>query len=106
MSATNPAESAASPQEAKLLESYAKLPNAYDELTSETGQVRPRWQPVLDKFVGLGADGTRAAQDKALRLLEENGVKFAVPGDHDVVRSWRLDLFPMLIDPAEWSVIE
>jgi uncharacterized circularly permuted ATP-grasp superfamily protein/uncharacterized alpha-E superfamily protein len=106
MSAINPAESAAASAEAKLLESYEASPNVYDELASAPGAVRPRWQPVVEAFAAMGAGAARAAQDKALRLLEENGVKFVAPGDRETIRSWRLDLFPLLVDPAEWNAIE
>jgi uncharacterized circularly permuted ATP-grasp superfamily protein/uncharacterized alpha-E superfamily protein len=39
-------------------------------------------------------------------LLLENGVTFAAQGDRDSGRPWRLDLFPLLIEPSEWNVIE
>lgn len=103
MSAINTAQDAQLSTEAKLLESYQPFPDAYDELTSGTGQVRSRWQPVLEAFAAMGGEATQAAQDKAERLLVENGVTFA---DRDNSRPWRLDLFPLLIEPEEWSAIE
>ena len=103
MSAINTAQDAQLSTEAKLLESYQPFPDAYDELTSGTGQVRSRWQRVLEAFVAMGGDATQAAQEKAERLLVENGVTFA---DRDNSRPWRLDLFPLLIEPDEWSAIE
>jgi uncharacterized circularly permuted ATP-grasp superfamily protein/uncharacterized alpha-E superfamily protein len=55
----------------------------------------------------MGPEATKAAQDKAQRLLVENGVTFVAQGDGDrVSRPWRLDLFPLVIDPAEWATIE
>ena len=106
MSATTTAPSAEASYEAKLLESYQHTPNRFDELQSPSGEIRPRWQPLLDAFAAMGSQGTKAAQDKARRLLLQNGVTFAAQGDRDSSRPWRLDLFPLLIDPAEWSVIE
>jgi uncharacterized circularly permuted ATP-grasp superfamily protein len=106
MSATTTAPSADASYEAKLLESYHGAPNRFDELTSADGQVRPRWQQLLEAFAAMGSHGTKAAQDKARRLLLENGVTFTAQGDADSGRPWRLDLFPLLIEPAEWSVIE
>jgi uncharacterized circularly permuted ATP-grasp superfamily protein len=94
MSAINTAEDANLATEAKLLESYQPFPDAYDELTSGAGQVRSRWQRVLEAFAAMGGEATQAAQDKAHRLLVENGVTFA---DRDNTRPWRLDLFPLLI---------
>src|SRR5688572_16619616 len=106
MSAINPAKDEDASAEAKLLESYQPFPDAYDELTSGDGQVRPRWQPVLEAFAAMGGDAAQAAQDKAHRLLVENGVTFVAQGDRDNSRPWRLDLFPLLIEPDEWTSIE
>jgi uncharacterized circularly permuted ATP-grasp superfamily protein/uncharacterized alpha-E superfamily protein len=106
MSASTPAENIVGRAEAKLLESYQPSPNAFDELTGGSGQVRPRWQPVLEAFAAMGDEATQAAQDKAQRLLEENDVTFTALGDRDASRQWRLDLFPLLIEPDEWSAIE
>jgi uncharacterized circularly permuted ATP-grasp superfamily protein/uncharacterized alpha-E superfamily protein len=106
MSAIDPAEKAFTSSEAKLLESYQPSASAFDELTTGHGRVRPRWEHVLEVFAGMGGDATEAAQDKAQRLMEENDVTFSVQGDRDASRQWRLDLFPLLIAPDEWSAIE
>ena len=54
----------------------------------------------------MGDDATQAAQDKAHRLMVENDVTFAALGDRDTSRPWRLDLFPLLLQPDEWTAIE
>ena len=105
MSAIDPTQNAFASSEAKLLESYQPSPNAYDELTSGGGQVRPRWRDVLEAFAGMGGDATQAAQEKAQRLMVDNDV-MSVQGERDASRPWRLDLFPLLIPPDEWSAIE
>jgi uncharacterized circularly permuted ATP-grasp superfamily protein/uncharacterized alpha-E superfamily protein len=106
MSAITSAPSTDASDEAKLLQSYHSHPNAFDELTSELGAVRPRWQPVLQAFASMGSAATKAAHDKAQRLLSENGVTVTAQGERDDSRPWRLDLFPLLIEPEEWSLIE
>jgi uncharacterized circularly permuted ATP-grasp superfamily protein/uncharacterized alpha-E superfamily protein len=106
MSVSSPAENVLGRVETQLLESYQPSPNAYDELTGGSGGVRPRWQPVLEAFAAMGGEATQAAQDKAQRLLEENDVTFTALGDRDASRQWRLDLFPLLIGPEEWTAIE
>ncbi len=106
MSATTTAPSDYASDEAKLLQSYQTNPSTFDELTTETGDVRPRWQPVLDAFAAMGADAMQSAHDKAQRLLLENGVTFTAQGERDNNRPWRLDLFPLLIEPEEWNAIE
>src|SRR5258706_11361410 len=106
MSAITTARNSYASAEAKLRESYQRAPNAFDEPSTAEGTVRPRWEPVLEAFAAMGSDTTRSAHDKAQRLLRENGVTFVPQGDRDNARPWRLDLFPLLIDPAEWSAIE
>lgn len=106
MSATPDAPSALGGADSKLLESYERAPARFDELLSDDGAVRARWQPLLEAFATMGDAGTKAAQDKAQRLLLENGVTFATQGDQASSRPWRLDLFPLLIDPTEWAAIE
>ncbi len=86
-------------RELKLLESYNRTPGAFDEMSTESGELRPRWQRVLEAFAAMGTDATKAAQDKAQRLLLENGVTFVAQGDRDQSRPWRLDLFPCCSTP-------
>jgi uncharacterized circularly permuted ATP-grasp superfamily protein/uncharacterized alpha-E superfamily protein len=107
MSAFPPASGAGPPQDTELLESYRRAAGANDELLGESGAVRSHWHDVLAAFARMSAGERRAALDKAQRLLVENGVTF-VAGGSDELRSrpWRLDLFPLLIGPAEWAVIE
>jgi uncharacterized circularly permuted ATP-grasp superfamily protein/uncharacterized alpha-E superfamily protein len=106
MSAINPAENEFACSDAKLLDSYQPSSNAFDELTGGRGQVRPRWQGVLEAFAAMGIDARQAAQDKAHRLMVENDVTFAALDDRDTGRQWRLDLFPLVLEPEEWSAIE
>jgi uncharacterized circularly permuted ATP-grasp superfamily protein/uncharacterized alpha-E superfamily protein len=103
MSALNTAESEHASREVQLLESYQPSAGVFDEL-SDAGAVRPRWRDVLDAFAAMGPEATRSAQDKSQRLLEENGVTFVAQGERS--RPWRLDLFPLLMDPDEWAAIE
>lgn len=103
MSAITPAPSEDDARDRLLLASYARVPGAFDELATPEGSLRPRWRRVLEAFAG---NANKAAQDKAERLLVENGVTFVAQGDRDRARPWRLDLFPLLIDPNEWAVIE
>ncbi len=91
-------------RDAQLLANYKHVPDGvYDELTTVDGAVRPRWRRVLEAFAGTA---NKNAQDKAQRLLLENGVTFVAQGEQDRSRPWRLDLFPLLLDPDEWAAIE
>jgi uncharacterized circularly permuted ATP-grasp superfamily protein/uncharacterized alpha-E superfamily protein len=106
MSAIDTVESPQASREAQLLESYHPVAGAFDELSDAAGGVRPRWRPVLEAFAAMGPDATKSAQDKAQRLLHENGVTFVAQGERESSRPWRLDLFPLLIGPEEWAAIE
>ncbi len=78
----NTAESEQASREAQLLESYHPPAGVFDELSNEAG-VRPRWREVLDSFAAIGPEATKSAQDKAQRLLLENGVRFVAQGERD-----------------------
>jgi hypothetical protein len=86
MSASNSAAGEYASREARLLEGYGRSPGAFDELTTGEGDVRERWQPVLEAFAAMGGEATKAAQDKAQRLLLENGVTFVAQGENDSSR--------------------
>jgi uncharacterized circularly permuted ATP-grasp superfamily protein/uncharacterized alpha-E superfamily protein len=107
MSAWNPAGAASGSRAAQLLESYSPAASAYNELTDAEGAVRPHWRTVLEGFGAMSAEATKTAQDKAERQLADNGVTFVALGDNERnSRPWRLDLFPLIIEPDEWAVIE
>ncbi len=92
---------------AELLESYEPKRPAFDELVDATGVVRPRWRRLLEQLGTMSEDARRAARLRAERMLRENGVTFVAQDDGERThRPWRLDLFPLLIDPAEWAGIE
>jgi uncharacterized circularly permuted ATP-grasp superfamily protein/uncharacterized alpha-E superfamily protein len=89
-----------------LLSDYTPTPALFDELIDEHGQIRARWRPVLEAFSRMGAEDRKTVQENAQRALRENGVTFVAQGDNDKTRRpWKLDLFPMLIGPADWQAI-
>lgn len=90
-----------------LLRSYTTVPGVYDEMIGPDGQLRPHWHRFIDNFVAMG-DGERAdAMDIAQRMLRENGVTYmATDEEEGSSRPWMLDLFPLLVDPADWQRLE
>ena len=85
------------------------LPTVSERVRRAHGRQRPgaaALAAVLEAFAAMGIDARQAAQDKARRLMVENDVTFAALGDRDTSRQWRLDLFPLLLGPDEWSAIE
>lgn len=102
--------------------SGAQFPRAaeahYDELfgqraravtgasTADTS-LAPAWASF---FRALGPQGWSQLDQRATRLarqLRENGVSYNVyTDDVQLQRPWALDLFPLLITPADWAHIE
>ena len=89
------------------LENYLSDSSRYDELLDTAGQVRPHWQPLIDRLAGDGAETVRRGVELARRLIVENGVTYNVYADaQGRDRPWVLDPLPMLLTAAEWHEIE
>jgi len=86
-------------------------PGHYDELLQDTGQaLRDRWQEFFEL---LGADGLSGLDRRAGQIAQQihrNGVTYNVhqPAGvgESVKRPWSLGVLPLLIEPADWQVIE
>jgi uncharacterized circularly permuted ATP-grasp superfamily protein/uncharacterized alpha-E superfamily protein len=83
-------------------------PDSYDELRAGDASLRPAWE----RFFGwLPRDETPAHLDRRLALIAQqirvDGVTHNVYGEHGAsARPWSLELLPLLIEPADWAVIE
>ncbi|WP_428422981.1 circularly permuted type 2 ATP-grasp protein [Methylibium sp.] len=90
-------------------------PGHYDELLQDTGQaLRERWQ----RFFGLlGFDSLSGLDRRAAQIAQQihrNGVTYNVYQPAGVSsttgesgkRPWSLGVLPLLIEPADWQVIE
>jgi uncharacterized circularly permuted ATP-grasp superfamily protein/uncharacterized alpha-E superfamily protein len=79
----------------------------WDELASETGQIRPHWQFLIDRLAPFNRSEMTERRDEAGRLLRQNGVSYTIYGDpQGVERPWPLDLLPLIIPDDEWCAIE
>ncbi len=79
----------------------------FNEVYSADGIPRLHWQKFLNalRVVPTAEFGRR--NEQADRMLRENGVSYhSTSGGGPAARPWRLDLLPMLITSADWSVIE
>ena len=89
-----------------LLEGYAALPGAADELVDANGVMRPHWRQLIDGMSMLGGDELRRLEASAMRMVRDNGVTYNVYGDpEDPQRPWDLDIAPLAISAAEWRGI-
>lgn len=82
---------------------YAPLPGAYDEMMTESGEIRPHWSRFLAGLEALPAGELARRWRSAERLLHENGLTYSADVAFDGTdRPWILDFAPLLISAAEW----
>ncbi|WP_430395925.1 circularly permuted type 2 ATP-grasp protein [Ferrovibrio sp.] len=102
-------------------EAAAREPEAWDEMVTGQGSIRPHWQPLLASLSLLGASGLVERAERGRQHLEDEGVTYNVyelpnePGRGSTVeiappipeqRPWRLDPVPVILSKGEWAVIE
>lgn len=93
--------------------------DAYDEMVTGQGLIRPHWQPLLATLSELGSAGLAERAERGRQYLEDEGVTYnlyELPGGgargRDIApplpeqRPWRLDPVPVLLSAEEWSGIE
>lgn len=87
-------------------------PGVWDELRDAGGALRPAWQRFARWLPPPGAEG-ELARDLDRRVaqvaeqLRHDGVTHNVFSDTGVAtRPWSLALLPLLVEPADWAVIE
>jgi uncharacterized circularly permuted ATP-grasp superfamily protein/uncharacterized alpha-E superfamily protein len=91
----------------RFVTEYAPTANAYDEMCSADGTLRPHWEYLIRSLYTLGLQELSSREQEAKRLLRENGVTYNVYNDpQGTVRLWELDIVPLLVTSQEWSVIE
>jgi hypothetical protein len=104
------------PQIAALAQGWAPTLGHFDELRAwATGsgapehlvQCAPVWQEFFSQTEGLLAADMDRRFDQLQRQVRENGVSYNVYADQEgPQRPWSLDLFPLIIDAAQWQHIE
>jgi uncharacterized circularly permuted ATP-grasp superfamily protein/uncharacterized alpha-E superfamily protein len=80
----------------------------YDELTDAQGEMRPHWQPLIERLRADGSpDAVRRSLELTRRLVVENGVTYNVYADpQGADRPWALDPLPFVLSASEWKTIE
>ena len=77
----------------------------YDETLGADARPRAAWRAVLERFEAFGPEGVRTRRREIERQLRANGVGFGPPAPAAEARPWRLDLVPMVIEPADWAAL-
>jgi uncharacterized circularly permuted ATP-grasp superfamily protein/uncharacterized alpha-E superfamily protein len=82
-------------------------PGHYDELRDDGGALRPHWERFFGHLGGGGLADLNQRVDALARRVRDQGVTYNVYDDaHGRIRPWALDLFPFLIEPDDWDVLE
>jgi uncharacterized circularly permuted ATP-grasp superfamily protein/uncharacterized alpha-E superfamily protein len=89
-----------------LLSTYRPVPDSFDEMVSEDGQVRDHWTHLSSVLDGLGLAELNRRRTEAANLLEDDGVSYNVYGDGGRAQPWALDPVPVVLTSAEWAGIE
>lgn len=93
--------------------------NAFDEMVTGQGLVRPHWRSLVSTLGALGIDGLRDRGARGIQYLEDEGVAYNLyelpeprergPGFAPPIprqRPWQLDPVPLILSADEWATIE
>lgn len=94
------------PQVPDPFESYPKG-SALDAVFAENGGVKSGYGPVVDVLQTCTKADLNQRQKRLDRAVDELGLHFS-DSEHSSSRfnPWRLDLFPLVLEPDEWKRIE
>jgi uncharacterized circularly permuted ATP-grasp superfamily protein/uncharacterized alpha-E superfamily protein len=78
-----------------------------DQVYTPDGTIKPEWDYLLSSLNNLGSTALNERQDKARRILRDDGVTYNIYDENSASDSqWELDLVPAIIGSEAWSVIE
>ncbi len=78
-----------------------------DQVYTPDGAIKPEWDYLLNSLDNLGSKALKERQDKARRILRDDGVTYNIYAENSPSNSeWELDLVPAIIGSEAWSVIE
>jgi uncharacterized circularly permuted ATP-grasp superfamily protein/uncharacterized alpha-E superfamily protein len=86
---------------------YNSLPGLLDDSCTEDGHHKPEWEYLLNSLGDLGPRALRDRQQKARRILRDDGASYNIyGGEGSPSTSWELDLVPFVIGSEDWAKIE
>lgn len=78
-----------------------------DQVYTPDGQIKPEWDYLLTSLDDLGVTALNARQEKARRILRDDGVTYNIYDEKAGTNSrWELDLVPSIIGSEDWATIE
>ncbi|MBU2996124.1 circularly permuted type 2 ATP-grasp protein [Cellulophaga baltica] len=93
--------------ENKIFSSYQKDAALYDEIFDSEGQVKEVYQKLFSLYGEHSIEDYVNLNSKAKASFFNQGITFQVYGDKETKEKiFPFDLFPRIIDPVEWDIIE
>lgn len=90
-----------------LLRDYRPLADAFDEMMTADGLVRPHWRAFINGLEAMPEAELAERWRGAARLLHEHGLTYAADAATDGNRRpWQLDFVPVLLQAGEWGALE
>lgn len=78
----------------------------HNEIKSADGSILPGWQAVTQAMERLDKDQVERRQADIASQLRANGIAYSPMSETDAApRPWSLDLYPMVIEPADWAAL-
>lgn len=88
-----------------LLDQY--VTHGYDEAFSSSATFRPAYEHVVERFSALNVEEARRLEAAVAAEFRRQGITFTVYADDTgIERTWPMDLFPRIIEAAEWRTLE
>lgn len=101
------------PETASALAAELALPaeaGHLDELrhgAQDSAGLAPHWEGFFEHLGLEGFGDLQRRQQSLARQIRDNGVTYNVYADENSQqRPWSLDLFPLIVPPADWAIIE
>ena len=93
--------------ENSLFSSYQKGGDLYDEIFDDTGNVKDVYQKLFSLYGEHSIEDYVKLNTKAKSSFFNQGITFQVYSDKETKEKiFPFDLFPRIIDPTEWDIIE
>ena len=90
-----------------IFSSYVRKEGLFDEVFEGNGDVKSVYQKLLDLYGSRSIEDYVSLNTKAKSSFFNQGITFQVYGDkQSQEKIFPFDLFPRIIDPAEWEIIE
>jgi uncharacterized circularly permuted ATP-grasp superfamily protein len=93
--------------ENKIFSSYEKDSELYDEIFDADGKIKEIYQKLFSLYGEQSIADYVKLNSKAKASFFNQGITFQVYGDKETKEKiFPFDLFPRIIDPSEWEIIE